>query len=220
VSTRPIAPERGKLAGAKVFVLGNGPSLRELDLSRLVGQRVIGMNASTLLEASAGFVSDFYVVSDARFLEHPEKRPCATNLLHPSTQRVLRADLREVDEESLRADTLYVRAIARNGFSNDLERGYYFGCTTTMLAVQLAAYLGCRSIYLLGCDFKYNGPTPRFYAEAIPQEPDPFLSVQLWNLRNAYRELERIGVGLFHCTPDSNLAPYLPFCDFDEALTR
>lgn len=209
---------RGQLAGQNVFVLANGPSIATLDLSKLRGLRSIGMNASTLLEQQHGFVSDYYVVSDARFLEHPIKRAYATSLVSPSTVRVLRGDLWEVDDERLRDKTYYVRARGKHGFSVDLVDGYFFGCTTTMLAVQLAAYTQCSTIYLLGCDFKYAGPQPRFYAEEQAQEPDPFLSVQLWNMRHAFVELRKLGIDMFCCSPESNLRPYVPFCSFENAL--
>jgi hypothetical protein len=107
-----------------------------------------------------------------------------------------------------------VKARGKNGFSDDLKRGFYFGCTTSMLAIQLAYYAGSSQIVLLGNDFRYPRSQPRFYHESNPQPPDPFLSVQLWNVRLACRELAARGVAMFLCTRDSNLAPYVPYRDF------
>lgn len=201
--------------GADIFVLGNGPSVTSHDLNRLSGRLVIGMNGSTLLESQCNFHSQYYVLSDARFLNNPEKRSLATSQLHPSTVRVLRAELAKDDEAGLPHETHLVKALGKNGFSHDLARGYFFGCTTTMLAIHLAAFLGARRIILLGVDFRYGKEQRRFYSESAPDPVDPFLSIQLWNIHNAVRELSEVGVDVVMCTRHSNLAPYVPWVEFE-----
>ncbi|WP_217449828.1 hypothetical protein [Cupriavidus taiwanensis] len=108
-----------------------------------------------------------------------------------------------------------MRALKRDGYSRDLSAGYHFGCTTTMLAIQLAGYLGCTEIYLLGVDLRYSPEQPRFYAEDEPQLEDSFTSVQIWNIANAYRALESAGIKLFNCSQNSLLRPYVPTVVFD-----
>lgn len=206
--------ERGK----DCFIIGNAPSVRNHDLSALRNKLSIGVNASTALEKEFGFHSRYYVVSDARFLQNPEKRAFACDMVEPGTVRVFRKELRAVDDPSWIDQTLYVTAIGKNGFSFDLASGYYFGCTTVMLALQLAAYLDCARIFLLGTDLNYSGPQPRFYRENQVEQPDPFLSVQLWNLHNASLELEKQHKRLFICSRSSWLTPYIDYCDFDTAI--
>lgn len=202
--------------GEDIFVLGNGPSVTSHDLNRLNGRIVIGMNGSTLLEQSYNFYTQYYALSDARFLNNPEKRHLSTSSLHPDTVRVLRAELSADDEVGLPNETHLVKALGKNGFSHDLARGYFFGCTTTMLAVHLAAYLGAARIIMLGVDFRYGKDQRRFYSESAPDPVDPFLSIQLWNIHNAARELSAVGVELLMCTRHSNLAPYIPWTEFDD----
>ena len=213
-----LSCHRGALEGGKVFIPGNGPSILTHDLARLKHQHSIGMNASPLLEQEYGFTSDYYTVSDTRFIADEQKRELATRRLSPKTLRFLRLDLRHLDARDLADRTWYVRSLGKNGFSHDLRRGFYFGCTTSMLAIQLAAYLSCRHIFLLGNDLRYPRDRPRFYEEAEPQSVDPFLSVQIWSIRNAKLELDKRGVDLYICTRDSNLAPYIPFISFEDAL--
>ena len=216
-----ITALHGRLAGRTVFILGNGPSVKEHPLERLRGLPIIGMNASPLLDREFGFACGYYVVSDARFLTHPDKRAFATlEYLKKDVVRVLREELRDVDVRELRNSTHYVRALGKNGYSHDLARGFYFGCSTSLLAIQLASYLGCTTIVLLGNDFRYPRNQPRFYHEARPQAQDPFLSIQIWNVRNAYNLLQEKGVDLWLCTRNSNLVPYVPWRSFDDLVAK
>lgn len=65
--------------GKRCFILANGPSLCEHNLSLLRNELVIGMNASTLLEKEYNFFQKYYVLSDLRFLEHQSKQKFATD---------------------------------------------------------------------------------------------------------------------------------------------
>lgn len=206
--------------GEDIYILANAPSVKKENLSLLKDKISIGMNANPLLEKEFDFISQYYVVSDLRFLNHPIKRKFATEMLNTNTKRIFRSELKEEDCEILKDETYYVDVIGKNGFSFNLDRGYYFGATTTMLAIQLASYLGAKNIYILGMDLKYNGNTPRFYKEDEVQEFDSFTSVQISNVRNAYLELKERGINLYNCSKNSLLYPYLPFIEFNETINR
>jgi len=203
--------------GEAVFILGNGPSILNHDLSRLKERTVIGMNASTILEKRFCFTQTYHTISDNRFLCHPEKRKWGTTELHPDTIRVLRREARDIDEPELENRTFYVRSLGRDGFSHNLRSGFFFGSSTTMLAIQLAAHIGAKDIFLLGVDLRYSPENPRFYAESSPQIEDAFTSVQIMNIANASMQLEKAGKRIFNCSHKSFLRPYLPFMEFDKA---
>lgn len=202
----------------RIFILANGPSVNEENLSLLRDEVVIGMNASTILEDKFGFVSKYYVLSDARFISAQEKRVWATEKLSLATHRVLRADLRGLDDPELEGRTTYVPPLSRDGFSRNLAVGFYYGCTTTMLALQLAWHLGASEVYLLGCDLRYPEEKPRFYAELNPQLEDAFTSVQLSNILNAAKVFEADGRVLVNCSSRSFLRPYLDFSKFENVF--
>ncbi|MFD3248671.1 6-hydroxymethylpterin diphosphokinase MptE-like protein [Rahnella aquatilis] len=201
--------------GKRIFILANGPSINDHDLTFLKEEIVIGMNASTLLEKTYDFISKYYVISDTRFLQHPEKKSFGTDLLSSSTIRILRKELEEFDNKDISNKTYYVKALKRDGFSENLAAGYFFGCTTTMLAIQLAYYLGASEIYLLGCDLRYSHESPRFYKESHPQLEDSFTSVQIWNIVNASEILEKEGRKLINCSPRSFLRPHIEYKEFN-----
>jgi hypothetical protein len=202
----------------RVFILANGPSVVNENLALLKNEIVIGMNASTILEKKFNFSSKYYVVSDKRFITTPEKRQWATDKLSKNTIRFLRQELRDYDESYLGKRTYYINSIARDGFSYNLSHGFYYGCTTTMLALQLAYYLGFKKVYLLGCDLRYQDENPRFYAEKNPQLEDSFISVQLANMVNASIEYEKNDREIINCSAKSFLRPYLRYSSFSEVL--
>ena len=206
---------RNREAGRRIFILSNGPSVAQEDLSLLKDEVVIGMNASTMLEERFDFTTKYYVLSDARFINAPKKRPWATEKLSSATHRVVRADLRPLDDLALENRTTYVRPISRDGFSRNLSVGFHYGCTTTMLALQLAWHLGAREVYLLGCDLRYPEENPRFYAEPTPQLEDANTSVQLSNIVNAAIAFEQEGGRLINCSARSFLLPYLAYEEFN-----
>lgn len=211
---------RNARKGERAFIIGNGPSILEEDLSFLRDELTIGMNASTLLESRFGFISSYYTLSDSRFLSHPAKRSWGTTDLAQSTVRVLRADLREFDDQALATRTCFVNPLGRDGFSANLAAGFYFGCTTAMLAIQLAVYLGSSDIFLLGVDLRYPTERPRFYAEASPDVEDAFTSVQMENIINAKTWCSRRGIGLHNCSARSFLRPYLGYTALREVAPQ
>ncbi len=201
--------------GRRVFIIANGPSINSLDLSKLSDDIVIGMNASSMLLDKHKFEFDFYVVSDFRFLSHPEKRKWATTALSNNTRRILRSELKSIDQKNQK-NTFYIPALERDGFSKNIDKGYFYGCTTTMLALQLAYYIGASDVYLLGCDLRYPEENPRFYRELTPQVEDSFTSVQIKNIVDAANLFNEQGKTIYSLSPISFLRGYLPYIDFNE----
>ena len=205
---------RGRGRGRRAFILGNGPSVIMHDLSILRKELTIGMNASPILERNYGFTAEYYCVSDLRFFEVPEKRDLATKGLSPVTLRVLRSELAALDDPYLAPRTAYLPALGRDGFAADLSVGFFHGSTTALMALQLAYYLGCTEVVLLGCDYSYPPNRPRFYAEVDPSPSDPMVSVQVRNVAEAVRLLKRRGITVVNCSPVSVLRPYVPTASF------
>lgn len=210
---------RGVESGARAFILGNGPSINQENLSLLNDEIVIGMNASTLLERKFNFKQTYYVCSDVRFIQHQDKRHLATSALNSQTKRVLRMELREFDDPALEERTWYLPAIGRDGFSLNLAAGFFFGCSTTVMALQLAHYLGVRNVYILGVDLRYTAGQSRFYKEKVTQLEDANTSVQIFNIVTAMENFKNLGGNLFNCSMHSFLASYVPTVSLNDAFT-
>lgn len=46
--------------------------------------------------------------------------------------------------------------LGRDGFSIDINKGFYHGCSSTFVAIQLACYLGFSSINVFGTKYNYG----------------------------------------------------------------
>ncbi len=203
----------------KCFIIANGPSVKKEDLNKLSGQDIISINASPLLEEEYNFKSNYHVVSDLRFFEVEFKREIAKKKeIDPQTVCVYRSEFKNLDVTG--KNNYFVDAIGRDGFSTDLSHGYYFGCSTTVLAIQLAYYLGFSEIYLLGVDLIYPKDSPRFYEEKSPSPIDNNNSIQINSIRCSYNILKDKGVELFICSEVSLLRPYIPFMSFENAIRK
>lgn len=205
---------KNKERGRDIYIVANGHSANDkYVMDKLSDKVVIGMNATPLLCKEYSLKLSYYTVSDERFIKDNEKFKIATEVINDETIRVFRSELKKHDAANLIDATYYINAIGRDGFSFNLTNGFYFGCTTTMFSIQLAAYLGAKNIYLVGVDLTYPKDKPRFYKEKNPAPIDNFTCVQIKNIRDAYQALQKYGVNLFNCSQKSLLKPYIPYSE-------
>lgn len=198
--------------GKNIYIVANGHSANNINIfKKLKDNVIIGMNATPILSEKFGLNIDYYTVSDERFLRDKEKFKIATDLIPKKTTRVFRSELIRCDAPEYIDSTYYIRSLGRDGFSFNLANGFYFGCTTTMFSIQLASYLGASNIFLIGVDLHYPRNQPRFYAESTPAPIDNFTCVQIKNIRDAYLKLKEKNIGLYNCSKNSLLKPYIPF---------
>jgi len=160
---------RNAQAGRRCFVMGNGPSLMKADLRRLRDEVTIGSNALFLIFDHMGYRPTYHTVEDVLVAED---RARELNAMRGST-KVFPRDL----AYCLKQDeaTLYIR-FRRNyagfpKFSDAFDEICYWGGTVSMLNLQLAYYLGCNPIYLLGFDHSYRVP-PNLSSHIIHSDAD------------------------------------------------
>ncbi len=150
--------------GQRCFIMGNGPSLNQMDLSLLRGEHVWGSNRCYLLFDRVDWRPDFYVAVDKRVVpdnrdqinQLPAELP-GTKFFFPlvfRTQGVLKSapTVYWFDEKSLRVDMDH---LPEGTFTRDASRQVYGVFSVTVAALQLAVYLGFNPIYLIGCDTSY-----------------------------------------------------------------
>lgn len=165
--------------GKRIFVIGNGPSLTIEDLNTLHQYREICIVSNMMYRAygQTDFRADFHMMCDQDGIDDSKEElsNIPGNLLIGDGYHV------ERPERSVKGIQYYhdmYRPFLPNypKFSNDLSKGLYRGGTITYVALQLAAYLGAKEIYLLGVDHSY--------LKELPAEENHFI-------KNYYSEEEK-----------------------------
>lgn len=155
---------KGAYAGERCFIMGNGPSLNEMDLDLFRGEQVWGSNRCYLLFDRIVWRPSFYVAVDRRVVPDnaDEIASLATRLeetsfFFPFHYRVRGtlpslANLHWYHEERHEG----AEELPWSLFSTDVPTWVSAVYTVTVAALQLAVYMGFDPIYLIGCDTSYG----------------------------------------------------------------
>ncbi len=151
-------------AGRRCFVIGNGPSLRLDDLEKLKNEISIASNRIYVAFPSLVWRPSYFTCIDTVYAENHGKELNELDLFK-IFPHYLRSFLLRNGDPTPQGTTAYFRqlpgrfsveGVYRGNFSGDALRGFHTGPTVTILNLQLAYYLGCRPIYLLGVDGMYE----------------------------------------------------------------
>lgn len=135
--------------GERCFIIGNGPSLKNTDLSKLKDEFTIGVNRIYLLFPELGFSTSYFVSVNDLVIEQ-----CAADIQKLSIPRFVawRA------KRWLHPDNdLYFLYTTYTGprFSKNAAGRLWEGATVTNVALQLAFYLGFQQVILIGVDHNF-----------------------------------------------------------------
>lgn len=142
----------------RAFIIGNGPSLKQTDLSLLKDEVTFCVNGFFLKMPELDWTPTFYVVEDHLVAE--DRREAINNLAGPT--KLFPAYLRYCLDEA--DGTIFFNHRPRKSyphgfdFSEDAAAVTYAGCTVTFTCMQLAHYLGFEELYLIGVDASYALP--------------------------------------------------------------
>ena len=137
--------------------MGNGPTLLQCDLNRLAGEITIVSNAHFLIWDQLHYVPTLHTVEDRLVAEDRGsdiRRLSGITKVQPFDLRYA-LGTRDPEAVYIHFDREY-RDFPK--FSFDLSRTAYWGGTVSFLNLQLAAYLGCNPIVLIGFDHSYHVP--------------------------------------------------------------
>ncbi|WP_006247581.1 6-hydroxymethylpterin diphosphokinase MptE-like protein [Mycolicibacterium tusciae] len=213
-------------AGRRCVIIGNGPSLKDTDLSLLRTEITFGLNRIYLMFDELGFETTFHVVINNLVVEQ-----CADDL------RRIKAPLFTTTPNRkflAGADTMaYLSKLVGPRFSIDASHGIWEGSTVTYVAMQLAHYMGFSQVILVGVDHRFAvsgrphqvvesaGPDashfdPRYFAKGFRWHlPDLETSELAYGL--ARRQFEKDGRTIVDATVDGALTVF-PKLPLEEAL--
>lgn len=151
---RRLAALKDRHCGQRGFIIGNGPSLRNTDLSRLRHEYTIGMNRIYLLFEELGFQTTYYLSVNDLVVEQ-----CAADIQRLEMPRFVSWRARRWLSP---AEDLYFLHTTYTGpkFAADARHRLWEGATVTYVALQLAFHLGFEQVILIGVDHNFvtQGP--------------------------------------------------------------
>ncbi|MCB0309771.1 MAG: hypothetical protein KDD42_00970 [Bdellovibrionales bacterium] len=133
-------------AGKRLFILASGPSLADLDLSRLSNKIVMGLNRSILIYND----THYHCCMDQRLFD-----------LYPAELK----RTRYLFTLEGRPWGIPLRLLGAEGFSHDLEQGVYTGYTVSFFAIQLALFMGFSEIVFIGLDLAHREGQTHFFGK-------------------------------------------------------
>lgn len=144
--------------GERAFLIGNGPSLNKLDMKKLASERTIGVNSIYLNFDNMGFLPNHYVIED-RFVA--EDRADEVNAMRGPVKwfgNYLNYCLKGDDVNWINVRMRYDEHENFPFFSTNFARQAWTGGSVTYVCMQLAYWLGVKTLYLIGFDHHYVIP--------------------------------------------------------------
>ena len=150
--------------GQRCFIVGNGPSLKKMDLSVLNNEYTFGLNRIYLLFEQTGFLPTFFVSVNnlviRQFWSDMEALPMPKFIEHNC-----RGDITPNET------TYFLKYAEEPKFYESFNNGIWHGATVTYVAMQLAYFMGFSEVYLIGVDHSFK-VTGNAHEAQVSQEDD------------------------------------------------
>jgi hypothetical protein len=144
---------RDSQRGKRAFIIGNGPSLRDTDLSLLRDDFTFGLNRIYLMFPALGFQTSCLVSVNDLVVEQ-----CAHEMQSLTIPRFFSWRSRRFVPRKLpvsEVPTFLYTTYESPGFARDARRRVWEGATVTYVALQLAFHMGFQQVVLIGVDHHF-----------------------------------------------------------------
>lgn len=148
----------------RCFVIGNGPSLKGVDLTALKGEVTISANSFYKHPSAPAMDLRYLCIGDPHFFQDEPRvvewhrliereMPKTTFILHKLARRLVETHGLYSKQETFYVESSGVPARSTSEVNLDFTKPLNVGQSTgTLVMIPLAMYLGFREIYLLGFD--------------------------------------------------------------------
>lgn len=163
--------------GERCFIVGNGPSLKQMDLTLLREEYTFGMNRIYLLFPELGFETTYYLSVNSLVIEQ-----CAQDILSLSIPRFISWRSRKLinpgEGSSLPPGLIFLHTTYTGPkFARDARGRLWEGATVTYVSLQLAFHMGFDEVILIGVDHNFTTQgAPNTTVVSEGDDPDHFQS--------------------------------------------
>lgn len=149
-SIRKLAALKDIHRGERCFIIGNGPSLKNTDLTRLAHDYTFGLNRIYLAFPEMGFRTSYYLSVNDLVIEQ-----CAADIRALPMPKFLSWRSHRLIQPEPNIHFLYTTYQAPK-FARDVTGRVWEGATVTYTALQLAYHMGFRQVILIGVDHNFT----------------------------------------------------------------
>lgn len=139
--------------GKRAFIIGNGPSLKQTDLTKLKGEFTFGMNRIYLLFPELGFATTYFCAVNDLVIEQFAEDILALPMPKFLAWRSHRHFNRRLPLAQL--PTFIYTSYTGPRFATDVRGRVWEGATVTTFALQLAFHMGFEQVVLVGVDHNF-----------------------------------------------------------------
>ena len=168
-SINRLASYKDKHLSERAFIIGNGPSLKNTDLSKLENEYTFGMNRIYLIFPDLGFTTTYFLSINSLVIEQ-----CADDIASLPIPKFLSwrsHQLVKPTESTIFLHTTYTGP----KFAADARGRLWEGATVTYVALQLAYFMGFKEVILIGVDHSFSAKgAPNTTVISQGDDPDHF----------------------------------------------
>ncbi|NMC59835.1 MAG: DUF115 domain-containing protein [Candidatus Methanofastidiosa archaeon] len=136
--------------GKRCFIVANGPSLRNTDLSLLKNEITFGLNRIYLNFSVSDFRPSYYIsVNELVLSQYSDE---IENLNMP---KFVNWNMREAFHNNNNIFFLKPKFTINDYFADDISKPIVFGATVTFVALQIAYFMGFSQVILVGLDHNF-----------------------------------------------------------------
>lgn len=163
-ASKHLASYKNIHAGKRCFLIGNGPSLKAEDLDLLKNEITFGCNFIYRIYDQTSWRPTYYCVSDSSII----KSSCLEILENLANSRLVVRDYAHSFMQRAPKNVLRLPSVSVDWYKvkgNILAFHYISHATIMSMMVELAMYLGCKEIYLIGVDGSGSSSSAGHFAE-------------------------------------------------------
>jgi hypothetical protein len=169
-SIRRLAALKDIHKGKRAFIIANGPSLKQTDMSRLRDEFTFGMNRIYLMFPELGFSTTYLAVVNDLVIEQTASDLAVLSLPKFLAWRSRRRFPTDLPISQL--PTFLYTSYTGPRFSTDVRGRVWEGATVTNVTLQLAFHMGFQQVILIGVDHNYTA-TGKPNTTVVSQGDDP-----------------------------------------------
>ena len=155
-SVKTLEMFKDKYKGKRCFIIGNGPSLTVEDLEKLKDEVTFAFNRIYYIFNKTEWRPTFYCSEDIKIIQNSLEQINDLDIEYKFIPIILKNDYSIDIDSATYFNQKYIKSNPpMPDFSDDISKYIACGSTVTYSAMQIAAYMGFKEIYLIGVDHSF-----------------------------------------------------------------